>query len=183
MAGSAGDGEFGFQIAPMLDILFVLLLFFMVSAGAQKHEAALTTQLPGGQPGSGSSVPVEVGIDADGQVNCGGRTLRYADGPCVAAIGGASQGRGKRQRDAARRYHSHRSTTKHQRVVDVFNACAAAEGQESGFWRRPPSKFISNRHGQTNISSRQAGDSSQAEALDGAHFPLGLFLWRRAVAS
>ena len=51
MAGGVSDGEFGFQIAPMLDILFVLLLFFMVSAGAQKHEAALTTQLPGGKPG------------------------------------------------------------------------------------------------------------------------------------
>ena len=41
MASSVGDGEFGFQIAPMLDILFVLLLFFMVMAGAQKHETAL----------------------------------------------------------------------------------------------------------------------------------------------
>src|ERR1019366_7096583 len=71
MAGGAGgDGEFGFQIAPMLDILFVLLLFFMVSAGAQKHEASLTTQLPGGKPGG--DVPVQLGIDTDGQVNVAG---------------------------------------------------------------------------------------------------------------
>ena len=37
MAGSVGDGEFGFQIAPMLDILFVLLLFFMVSLTDDLH--------------------------------------------------------------------------------------------------------------------------------------------------
>src|SRR5271154_5404738 len=71
--GGNAEGEFGFQIAPMLDILFVLLLFFMVSAGAQKHEATLTTQLPGGAPGG--DVPVQVGIDADGQVNVAGVPL------------------------------------------------------------------------------------------------------------
>src|SRR3984885_13136546 len=71
MAGGSIDGEFGFQIAPMLDILFVLLLFFMVSAGAQKHEATLTTQLPGGKPGG--DVPVQIGIDADGKINVAGK--------------------------------------------------------------------------------------------------------------
>ena len=37
MAGSVGseDGDMGFQIAPMVDVVFVLLLFFMASAGAQ----------------------------------------------------------------------------------------------------------------------------------------------------
>src|SRR5271170_2013661 len=74
MAGSVGDGEFGFQIAPMLDILFVLLLFFMVSAGAQKHEASLTTQLPG-TGGPSGNIPVQVGIDADGQVNVAGAPI------------------------------------------------------------------------------------------------------------
>src|SRR5277367_1812693 len=71
MAGNVGDGEFGFQIAPMLDILFVLLLFFMVSAGAQKHEASISTQLPGGQPGN--DIPVRVEIDDDGQVSVNGQ--------------------------------------------------------------------------------------------------------------
>src|SRR5271168_5372504 len=81
MAGSVGDGEFGFQIAPMLDILFVLLLFFMVTAGAQKHEATLTTQLPGGSPGS--DVPLEIGVDADGQVSVEGVPV---DSPTDSAL-------------------------------------------------------------------------------------------------
>jgi biopolymer transport protein ExbD len=102
MAGSVGDGEFGFQIAPMLDILFVLLLFFMVSAGAQKHEASLVTQLPGGQPGK--DVPVRIGIDEAGQVDISGAPIDAAQPVVVTPT---------------------RSTTQ-QRVVDVLNACAAA---------------------------------------------------------
>ena len=65
--GGSSDGDFGLQIAPMLDILFVLLLFFMVAAGSQKHEASIATQLPGSSPGK--FVPVQITIDADGQVN------------------------------------------------------------------------------------------------------------------
>ena len=35
MAGSIGsdDGDIGFQIAPMVDVVFVLMLFFMACAG------------------------------------------------------------------------------------------------------------------------------------------------------
>src|ERR1700689_5004627 len=84
MAGGVGDGEFGFQIAPMLDILFVLLLFFMVSAGAQKHEASLTTQLPGGTPGG--DVPFQVGIDEDGQVNVAGAPLDSPTDPALPQL-------------------------------------------------------------------------------------------------
>ncbi len=58
----------------MLDILFVLLLFFMVSAGAQKHEASLTTQLPG-SGGPTSSIPVQIGIDETGQVSVSGAPI------------------------------------------------------------------------------------------------------------
>src|SRR5471030_197570 len=84
MAGSVGDGEFGFQIAPMLDILFVLLLFFMVSAGAQKHETALTTQLPGGQPGG--QIPSQIGIDSDGQVNIAGVAIDAPNDPALPQL-------------------------------------------------------------------------------------------------
>jgi len=37
----------GFQIAPMIDVVFVIMLFFMVMAGAVKVERELKTQLPG----------------------------------------------------------------------------------------------------------------------------------------
>jgi biopolymer transport protein ExbD len=41
------EGNFGFQIAPMIDVVFVIMLFFMVMAGAVKIENELNTQLPG----------------------------------------------------------------------------------------------------------------------------------------
>ena len=40
----------GFQIAPMIDVVFVIMLFFMVMAGAVKVEHELKTALPGLHP-------------------------------------------------------------------------------------------------------------------------------------
>lgn len=40
-------GHLGFQIAPMIDVVFVIMLFFMVMAGAVKTERELNTKLPG----------------------------------------------------------------------------------------------------------------------------------------
>jgi len=41
------EGNIGFQIAPMIDVVFVIMLFFMVMAGAIKVERELNTKLPG----------------------------------------------------------------------------------------------------------------------------------------
>ena len=134
MAGSVGDGEFGFQIAPMLDVLFVLLLFFMVTAGAQKHEASLMTQLPGGKPGG--DVPLEIGIDADGQVSVSGVPVGDPDDSKLAPLV-----------DRLQQVLSSNETqpvvitpvrsTKQQRVIDVLNACAAAKVKNLAFGSPP----------------------------------------------
>jgi biopolymer transport protein ExbD len=123
MAGSIGDGEFGLQIAPMLDILFVLLLFFMVSAGSEKHEASLVTQLPGGQPGG--DVPVRVAIDDQGQVS-------ISDYPVDSPADHDLPTLVSRLRAVVKAHASQpviitpTRSTRQQRVVDVLNACAAA---------------------------------------------------------
>ena len=44
--------DVGFQIAPMIDVVFVIMLFFMVMAGSQKKEMELKSQLPGVAPAS-----------------------------------------------------------------------------------------------------------------------------------
>ena len=44
---NSNEGMIGFQIAPMIDVVFVILLFFMVMAGAVKVEKELPSQLPG----------------------------------------------------------------------------------------------------------------------------------------
>ena len=41
------EGHLGFQIAPMIDVVFVIMLFFMVMAGAVQKEHELNLKLPG----------------------------------------------------------------------------------------------------------------------------------------
>jgi biopolymer transport protein ExbD len=136
MAGGGGsDGEFGFQIAPMLDILFVLLLFFMVSAGAQKHEASLTTQLPG-SGGAASKIPVQIGIDPDGQVNVYGTAIDTPEDSALPQLVDRLKGVVESNPTQPVVITPSRST-KHQRVVDVLNACAAANVKNLAFGTPP----------------------------------------------
>jgi biopolymer transport protein ExbD len=58
--GRGGDNEIhlGFQIAPMIDVVFVIMLFFMVMAGQQQIENELNLKLPGSIPPEGGPVDV-----------------------------------------------------------------------------------------------------------------------------
>jgi biopolymer transport protein ExbD len=130
--GGTGDGEFGLQIAPMLDILFVLLLFFMVSAGSQKHEATISTQLPGGVPQPGIHVPVRLSIDDTGQVSINNAPYdgpETSDLPQTKARLAALVANNKDQEVII----MPQASTHQQRVVDVLNACAAAHVTKIAF--------------------------------------------------
>lgn len=61
----------GFQIAPMIDVVFVIMLFFMVMAGAVKVENELNTTLPGSTESSSATDFVDeiiIGISENGEV-------------------------------------------------------------------------------------------------------------------
>ncbi|HTJ78035.1 MAG TPA: biopolymer transporter ExbD [Rariglobus sp.] len=66
-----GSPDLGFQIAPMIDVVFVVLVFFMSLCAAIKVEAELNTKLPGS---ASTSVAVDfpdeqtISIDSNGQV-------------------------------------------------------------------------------------------------------------------
>src|SRR5687767_14748554 len=65
------EGNLGFQIAPMIDVVFVIMLFFMVMAGAVKVENELNTTLPGSAETATSTDFVDeqiVTIAVDGEV-------------------------------------------------------------------------------------------------------------------
>jgi len=49
------EGNLGFQIAPMIDVVFVIMLFFMVMAGSVRVEKELNSQLPGNAETSGAT--------------------------------------------------------------------------------------------------------------------------------
>ncbi|MES2469374.1 MAG: biopolymer transporter ExbD [Verrucomicrobiota bacterium] len=61
------DGDLGFQIAPMLDIMFVILVFFMTLAGDKKVETQLKMTLPSTEQSQDSTqdTPMEESINID----------------------------------------------------------------------------------------------------------------------
>ncbi len=78
MGGSAGseDGDVGFQIAPMVDVVFVLLVFFMAVGGSQVVERELNISLPSGRGGAATGpppTPMIIDIGADGVVSMNSR--------------------------------------------------------------------------------------------------------------
>jgi biopolymer transport protein ExbD len=78
MGGSAGseDGDVGFQIAPMVDVVFVLLVFFMAVGGSQVVERELNNRLPSGRGGAATGpppTPMIIDIGADGVVSMNNR--------------------------------------------------------------------------------------------------------------
>ena len=118
----------GFQIAPMVDVVFVLLLFFMASAGTQIIEKELSIKLPSGSKSTaGQTVsPIIIEISAEGQVSInntqyGSATdknltpLREFLKQTVEEFGGQDPVIVRPTGD-----------TRQERVVDVLSACAKA---------------------------------------------------------
>jgi biopolymer transport protein ExbD len=130
MGGSVGseDGDIGFQIAPMVDVVFVLMLFFMASAGSQIVENELNISLPSGAPatpGSTTKTPIIIDISADGQVVGNNQTFGTTTDRALLSLRDwlkATQGFGGEDPVIIRP----NSDTKHERIIDVLNACAAA---------------------------------------------------------
>ena len=182
--GGNAEGEFGFQIAPMLDILFVLLLFFMVSAGAQKHEAGLTTQLPG-SGGPAGNIPVAVNIDEDGQVNVSGAPIDTPVDPELPQLVQRLEGHhGLQPRSQQPIVITPSRSTHQQRVVDVLQRVRRRPSQKSCLWNP---RGLGENHGPGNSRTSPAGALSESEtgkgkALDRKDLPLGLFLRRSDAA-
>ena len=130
MSGSVGseDGDAGFQIAPMVDVVFVLMLFFMASAGSQIVENELNISLPSGAaaaPGSTQKTPIMIDISPDGQVVGNNQPYGTPTDRQLLSLRDwlkATQGFGGEDPVIIRP----NSETKHERIIDVLNACAAA---------------------------------------------------------
>ena len=130
MAGSikTEDGDVGFKIAPMVDVVFVLLLFFMASAGAQLVEKEISIKLPGysplGQPMQ--EVPIVIEIAPDGLVTMNSQVLgRGGDKDLMGLktwLKTTTQNFGAKDPVIIRPAMDARQ----ERIVDVLNACTAA---------------------------------------------------------
>jgi biopolymer transport protein ExbD len=121
------------QIAPMADIGFLLLCFFIVSAKPPRHEADISMTLPG-------SVSDEVSVELPEEVSIAiqpsGAIL--VNDAILGAPGDQTLGELKgmltRFRESATNNHTDSlvtldaaDATTHQRIVDVLNVCAQAQ--------------------------------------------------------
>lgn len=78
------ENNMGFQVAPMIDVVFVILLFFMVAAGNARRETALNADLPAEyQDGKQVAVElpdeIEITIDDDGRVQLNEEVMDEAE--------------------------------------------------------------------------------------------------------
>ncbi len=129
MAGSVGseDGDLGFQIAPMVDVVFVLLLFFMASAGQQIQEMELGINLPSGAKSSEGTrtTPIIIDITPDGQVSMNNTVYGTPTNKNLTELKEwfkATLGEFGKDDPVIIRPSPE---TRQERIVDVLNACAA----------------------------------------------------------
>lgn len=120
------------DITPMIDMTFLLLVYFMSTASLMKSEADLGIRLPGVLAQAVSvDMPDEqiVEITANGDVFLNGRRFDDAvsqDMPeLVATLVRYQQAAGANRSEAMVTIAAAEDSV-HQRVIDVMNACAAA---------------------------------------------------------
>jgi len=129
------NATMGFQIAPMIDVVFVIMLFFMVMAGAVKVERELKTQLPGlGTPTlSDESTPPDeilVTVEETGIVTLNEEEF---DGPSDKALPTFTNTLMRLKQEADSREAKVMVTiqaeeqARYERVIDVLNAMAKAK--------------------------------------------------------
>jgi len=117
-----------FQIAPMVDVVFVLMLFFLACAGWQVKERELNVQLPSRVPPSGSiGIPTAITIDisAEGQVSANGQSFGSPADKRIPALRDWLKATRTFGEDNGVYIRPHPST-RHERIMDVLNACRAA---------------------------------------------------------
>ena len=131
--GGGEEGDFGFQIAPMVDVVFVLLLFFMACAGQNITEGFLTVKLPSGGPSDQPKVPIVIDIDPAGNVSVNGQAkggnVNEREIPALREHLGAAMSSDPEDPVIIRPAPD----TKHERLIDVLNACRLAKVKNLSF--------------------------------------------------
>jgi biopolymer transport protein ExbD len=130
---NSSEGNVGFQIAPMIDVVFVIMLFFMVMAGAVKVENELNTQLPGTAQTAGSTDFVDeqiITISDTGEVSLNDEPFDSAQSKELPQLKGTLL-RLKQNADAAKTPAIvtiiSDEQSKYSRTIDVLDALAVAK--------------------------------------------------------
>ncbi len=127
--------ELEFQIAPMVDVVFMLIIFFMLSAAVKSTEFELGMTLPGtGTESHGTPpTPIELAIKEDGSVLWNELEVGKADDTKLQELQERLKKAMQLFGDEQPVILEPRPMTLHSRVVDVVNACAAANVKALSF--------------------------------------------------
>jgi biopolymer transport protein ExbD len=120
------------QIAPLIDVVFLMLIYFMVTASLVKQEGDISFALPADVPPTTIiTVPVEVRIeiDADGTIVLEGMQFPANDivlNDLVQQVRGLKQIAESQKSPFFVNLIPNRDAL-HKRVINVMDACAAAD--------------------------------------------------------
>lgn len=121
------DGDPGFQIAPMVDVVFVLMLFFMACAGMQVKEKELKIALPSDAPFGGADIGlIVIDITPDGQVSMNNEVFGAPGDHDLARLRAWFKTAIEQFGDADPVIIRPQSDARHERIVDVLNAASEA---------------------------------------------------------
>ncbi len=133
---SSKESHLGFQIAPMIDVVFVILLFFMVAAGNARMENTLNTQLPGGCGNIDLPDEVIIRIAEDGQVYLNDDPLDHPGRKDLKELAGGmtllKQAAGSAGTSLLVTIEAEEQA-KYERVVDVLDALTRAKVRDVTF--------------------------------------------------
>lgn len=129
------EQELEFQIAPMVDVVFMLIIFFMLSAAVKKTEFELGMTLPGDAPKATPQEPVEITIREDGAVLWHDLEVGKPDDVQLEELVVRLKKAIELFTDEQPVIIVPKPLTQHSRVVDVVNACAAARVKSLSFAR------------------------------------------------
>ncbi len=135
--GENADGDVGFQIAPMIDLILVLMVFFMSTVALKQVENELGITLPGTSSGLASTqasrVDLNIGIDLDGSVNLNGATVGGADDKDLNGLRDKLKEQVELFGDKIPVVIAPQPEVPHGRVIDVLNACSATKIKNVSF--------------------------------------------------
>jgi biopolymer transport protein ExbD len=125
------DAKLELQIAPLIDVVFLLLIYFMVTAALIKKEGDISFMLPANIAVEDmQEIPVEVLIEitADGTVQVEGMRFNYDDRTLedlVMQVAGLKEIAKAQNSPFFVNVLPHQDAL-HRRIIDVMDACAAA---------------------------------------------------------
>ncbi len=128
----AGDGKVELQIAPLIDVVFLLLIYFMVTASLIKKEGDISFIIPANiEAKEKVDLPIEalIEIDSDGTVVLEGMHFPPEDdmlNELASHLLGLKQVAASQHSPFFVNLLPHPDAI-HKRVIDVMDACAAAK--------------------------------------------------------